>query len=54
MHRRPAGRRPVLRDGITRAKRIARLEPGTPIRVEVAGDLPWLVGHYSKVRDILP
>jgi hypothetical protein len=44
----------VLYNGVTRATRIAKLSPGTLIRVEVAGDLPRPVGHYPKVGDTLP
>src|SRR5262245_51242831 len=43
-----------LDNGITRATRIAKLAPGTLIRVEVAGDLKRSVGHYATVGDTLP
>ena len=41
-------------NGATRATRIAKLAPGTPIRVEVIGRLPRPVGHYPKIGDVLP
>ena len=44
----------VLFNGITRATRIAKLAPGTPIRVEVVGEFKRPVGHYPKVGDTLP
>jgi hypothetical protein len=44
----------VLYNGVTRATRIAKLAPGTSIRVEVVGDFKRPVGHYPKVGDTLP
>ena len=44
----------VLYNGVTRATRIAKLAPGTSIRVEVVGELKRPVGHYPKVGDTLP
>jgi hypothetical protein len=44
----------VLYNGVTRATRIAKLAPGTLIRVEVVGELKRPVGRYTKVRDTLP
>ncbi len=44
----------VLYNGITRATRIAKLAPGTSIRVEVVGDIRRPVGCYPKVGDTLP
>jgi hypothetical protein len=44
----------VLYNGITRATRIAKLAPGTLIRVEVVGELKRPIGHYPKVGDSLP
>lgn len=44
----------VIYNGITRATRIAKLAPGTSIRVEVIGRLPRPVGHYPKIGDVLP
>jgi hypothetical protein len=44
----------VLYNGVTRATRVARLVPGSLIKVEVVGDLKRPVGHYPKVGDALP
>jgi hypothetical protein len=44
----------VLYNGVTRATRIAKLAPGTPIQVEVVGELKRPIGHYPKVGDTLP
>jgi hypothetical protein len=44
----------VVYNGITRATRIARLAPGTTIRVEVVGEIKRPVGSYPKVGDTLP
>jgi hypothetical protein len=44
----------VLYNGITRATRIAKLAPGTLIRVEVVGTFRRPVGHHSKVGDTVP
>ncbi len=44
----------VLYNGVTRATRIARLAPGTRIRVEIVGELNRPVGQYPKVGDIPP
>ena len=43
----------VLYNGMTRASRIAKLAPGTLIRVEVVGELKRLVRHYPKGRRLL-
>ena len=43
----------VLYNGMTRASRIAKLAPGTLIRVEVVGEIKRLVRHYPKVGDFL-
>ena len=40
----------VLTNGMTRATRIAKLTPGTLIRVEVVGELNRLVRHYPTKR----
>ena len=40
-------------NGVTRATRIARLAPGTSIRVEVVGEIKRPVGSYPKVGDTL-
>jgi hypothetical protein len=44
----------VLVYGVTRATRIARLAPGTPIRVEVVGTIRSAVGHLPTIGDLLP
>jgi hypothetical protein len=36
------------------ATRIAKLSPGTLVRVEVIDDLPIPVGSYPKIGDLLP
>ncbi len=43
-----------LYNGVTRATRIAKLTPGTLIRVEVVGDLAAPVGHLPTIGDLLP
>jgi len=44
----------VISDGVTRATRVARLLPGTPIRVEVIGDLGAPGASMPTVGDRLP
>src|SRR3954471_17625197 len=44
----------VLYNGVTRATRIAKLAPGTSVRVEVIGRLNRPVGQYPKVRHTGP
>ena len=44
----------LLYNGVTRATRIAKLAPGTLIRVEVVDDLKTSVGHLPTVGDLLP
>lgn len=44
----------MLTNGVTRATRIAKLSPGTTIRVEVVGDLHGPVGHLPTIGDVLP
>jgi hypothetical protein len=44
----------MLYNGVTRATRIARLSPGTLIRVEVIGKLPRAFAGEPKVGDSLP
>jgi hypothetical protein len=41
-------------NGVTRATRMAKLSPGTLIRVEVVGDLAAPVGHLPTIGDLLP
>jgi hypothetical protein len=44
----------VLYNGVTRATRIAKLAPGTLIRVEVIGKLPKAFAREPKIGDLLP
>jgi hypothetical protein len=44
----------VLYNGVTRATRIAKLAPGTLIRVEVIGKLPKPYASDPKIGDLLP
>lgn len=44
----------VLYNGVTRATRIAKLSPGTLIRVEVIGKLPRAYASLPKIGDLLP
>jgi hypothetical protein len=44
----------VINNGVTRATRIAKLLPGTLVRVEVIDDLTIPVGTYPKVGDLVP
>ena len=44
----------VLYNGVTRATRIAKLAPGTPVRVEVIGRLPRAYAADPKIGDLLP
>jgi hypothetical protein len=43
----------VIYDGVTRAMRLAKYLPGTPITVEVTGELRRPVGSLPKVGDKL-
>ena len=43
----------VIYDGVTRATRAAKCLPGTPITVEVTGDLNGTVGGLPTVGDKL-
>ncbi len=43
----------VIFDGVTRATRVAKLLPGTPITVEVTGELKSPVGWLPTVGDKL-
>jgi hypothetical protein len=43
----------VIYDGVTRATRVARYLPGTPITVEVTGELTAPVGELPTVGDKL-
>jgi hypothetical protein len=44
----------VLYYGVTRATRIVKLSPGTPIRVEVIGKLPKASAADPKIGDVPP
>ena len=44
----------VLYNGVTRATRMAKLAPGTLIRVEVIGKLPKAFAADPKIGDLLP
>ena len=43
----------VINDGVTRATRVAKYLPGTPVTVEVTGLLPVSVGRLPTVSDRL-
>jgi hypothetical protein len=40
-------------NGVTRATRVAKLAPGSTVRVEVIGKLRRLRGHFPKIGDLL-
>jgi hypothetical protein len=42
-----------INDGVTRATRVAKYLPGTPVTVEVTGVIPVSVGGLPTVRDRL-
>jgi hypothetical protein len=44
----------MLYNGVTRATRIAKLAPGTPIQIEVIGQLPKAFAGEPKIGDLLP
>lgn len=44
----------MLYNGVTRATRIAKLAPGTLIRVEVIGKLPKAFANAPRIGDRLP
>jgi len=44
----------VINNGVTRATRIAKLSPGTNVRVEVIDDLPIPVGSFPSIGDLIP
>ena len=44
----------VVYNGITRATRIARLAPGTMIRVEVVGRLRRAYANEPRIGDFIP
>lgn len=43
----------VIYDGVTRATRVAKLAPGTLVRVEVIGKLRRAYGNSTKIGDLL-
>ncbi|MCE9528089.1 MAG: hypothetical protein K8R36_18770 [Planctomycetales bacterium] len=44
----------LIYNGVTRATRIGKLAPGTPVRVEVIGRLRRALASYPKIGDTLP
>ena len=44
----------MLYNGVTRATRIAKLAPGTLIRVEVIGRLPKAFAGEPRIGDLIP
>ena len=44
----------MISDGVTRATRIAKLEPGTLIRVELQGVVAHAYGHLPTVKEKMP
>jgi hypothetical protein len=44
----------VIYNGVTRATRIAKLAPGTLVRVEVIGKLRRACGPLPKIGDLIP
>jgi hypothetical protein len=44
----------VIYNGVTRATRIAKLSPGTVVRVQVLGRLRKAYGPEPKIGDLLP
>jgi hypothetical protein len=44
----------MLMNGVTRATRIAKLSPGTLIRVEVIGNFASSVGQLPTIGDLIP
>jgi hypothetical protein len=44
----------VINNGVTRAMRLAKLSPGTLVRVEVIDDLPIPVGSFPSIGDLIP
>ena len=44
----------MLNDGVTRATRVAKLLPGSLVRVEVIDNLAVPVGHLPTIGDKLP
>lgn len=44
----------MINNGVTRATRIAKLSPGTTVRVEVIDDLPIPVGALASIGELIP
>src|SRR5437868_443637 len=44
----------VITNGVTRATRMAKLAPGTLVRVEVVGRVPRACGQLPKIGDLQP
>jgi len=44
----------MINNGVTRATRVAKLLPGTMVRVEVIDDLPAPVGNLPTIGDLVP
>jgi hypothetical protein len=44
----------MIYNGVTRATRIAKLAPGTLIRIQVVGTLRGPVGQLPKIGDLIP
>jgi hypothetical protein len=44
----------MISNGVTRATRVAKLRPGTLVRIEILDDLPATFGHLPTVKDKLP
>ena len=44
----------MLYNGVTRATRLAKLAPGTLIRVEIIGRLKSPLGQRPRIGDLLP
>ena len=44
----------MISNGVTRAARIAKLSPGTTMRVEMLDDFPTKFDHLPTIEDSLP
>jgi hypothetical protein len=44
----------MIYNGVTRAMRIAKLAPGSLIRVDVVRNLPKPLAHLPKIGELLP
>ena len=44
----------MIWNGVTRATRIAKLAPGTTVRVEVIGKIRYAAGKQPTIGDLLP